>query len=381
MEGIGDEMTKLKFDTLYKQTSTGRIQQWAISVDGSKVTTVYGLVDGKLQTTVDIVKEGKNLGRSNATTPETQAAAEAQQGYDGKLKEGYVTDVKRASSTKNTLDAVEPMLAHPIENKEKYATFPAWSQPKFDGLRCIAILKNGKATLYSRTQKEYITVPHINAELERLFKSYLPAMVNGLVLDGELYNHKFKKDFNRITSLIKRDDVHPDHELVQYHIYDVVSPENYSERVSILWTPLKEAKHCFTVETKEVKSRDELEEYQAECAERGYEGCMYRSKTGGYEHKRSATLLKVKTFKDAEFKIVDVEEGNGKLMDRVGAFHCELKDGRTFKAKPACTLEQSKEYWDNRSACIGKMATVKYQNLTPDGIPRFPVFKCIRDDA
>lgn len=369
----------MKLSTLYKQTSTGKIQQWTISVEKNKVTTVYGLVGGKLQTTVDIVKEGKNLGRSNATTPETQAQAEAQQSYDGKLKEGYVTDIKLAGSTKNTLDAVEPMLAHPIENKEKYVTFPAWSQPKFDGLRCIAILKNGKATLYSRTQKEYITIPHINEEIERIFKDYLPALVNGLVLDGELYNHKFKKDFNKITSLIKRDDVHPDHELVQYHIYDVVGPSDYSERVSVLWTPLKEAKYCFAVETKEVKSRDELEEYQAECVERGYEGCMYRSKTGGYEHKRSSTLLKVKTFKDAEFKIVDVEEGNGKLMDRVGAFHCELKDGRTFKAKPACTLEQSKEYWDNRKACIGKWATVKYQNLTPDGVPRFPVMKCIRD--
>lgn len=368
--------TKLKLATLYKQTSTGKVQQWHISVDDNKVTTVYGLVGGKLQTTVDIVKEGKNLGRSNATTPETQATAEAQQSYDGKLKEGYVTDIKLAGSTKNTLDAVEPMLAHPIENKEKYVTFPAWSQPKFDGLRCIAIIKNGKATLYSRTQKEYITVPHINVELEKIFSSYSGA---DLVLDGELYNHKFKKDFNKITSLIKREDVHPDHELVQYHIYDVVSSESYSKRVSILWTPLKEAKYCFSVETKEVKSRDELEEYQAECVERGYEGCMYRSKAGGYEHKRSATLLKVKNFIDAEFLIVGVEEGSGKLMDRVGAFYFELGDGKRFKAKPACTLEQSKEYWDNRKACIGKWATVKYQNLTPDGVPRFPVMKCIRD--
>lgn len=106
---------------------------------------------------------------------------------------------------------------------------------------------------------------------------------------------------------------------------------------------------------------------------------MYRNPTMPYEHKRSSGLLKVKDFKDEEFKIVDVEEGSGKLMGRVGAFYCELKDGRTFKAKPMGTLEHVKDLWKNRKSCLGKMATVKYQNLTPDGVPRFPVLKCIRD--
>lgn len=366
--------------TLYKQTSKGAVQQWTVSVKGNSVQTVYGLVGGKLQTTTDIVKEGKNIGRSNETTPEEQAALQAQQNYDAKLKEGYVTDKNLAASTKNTLEAVEPMLAHPIESKEKYVVFPGLAQPKLDGLRCVAVIRRGEVRLFSRTQKEYVTVPHITAEIRELFKDYLPSMINTTVLDGELYNHKFKKNFNKITSLIKREDVHPDHKLVEFHVYDFVDKGGYKERTACL-DRLAGAKYLKRVETIEVKSREELEEYQGDCVSRGYEGCMYRNPSAPYEHKRSSGLLKVKTFQDAEFKIVDVEEGAGKLMGRVGAFFCDLGDGtgRTFKAKPMGTLEAVKEYWERKGECLGKMATVKYQNLTPDGVPRFPVLKCIRD--
>jgi ATP-dependent DNA ligase len=364
-----------KFPTLYKQTTNGKIQQWQIAVGSNTVTTVYGLTDGKLQTTFDIVKEGKNIGRSNATTPETQAQAEAQQSFDAKLKEGYVEDITLAASTKNTLDAVEPMLAHPIDKKEKYVTFPAWSQPKFDGLRCLAVMKNGKVKLWSRTQKEYVTLPHIVEELEKMFAPY-----KDIVLDGELYNHKFKKDFNKITSLIKRDDVHPDHKLVEYHVYDVVGSGNWAVRTSLLHI-LNVAKYCLPVETRLITSRIALDEYQADCVSRGYEGCMYRSIEGLYENKRSSGLLKVKTFEDDEFKIVGVEEGSGKLMGCVGAFYCELNDGtqRQFKASPAVTLEEKAEMWKHRKDYIGKMATVQYQNYTPDGSLRFPIWKSLRE--
>jgi len=369
-------ITMNKFPTLYKQTSKGKIQQWTISVSGNAVTTVYGLKDGKLQTTTDVVKAGKNLGRSNATTPETQAQAEAQQSFDGKLKEGYVEDIKLAASTKNTLDAVEPMLAHRIEDKEKYVVFPASAQPKLDGLRCIAIMKDGKVRLYSRTQKEYTALPHIVAEIEKVFASK-----KNIVLDGELYNHKFKKDFNRITSLIKRDDVHPDHILVEYHVYDVVAEGTYFDRTTPL-SLLRKASYCVPVETIRVESREALEAYQMDCIDRGYEGCMYRNEKGLYENKRSSGLLKVKTFQDAEFKIVDVEEGSGKLMGCVGAFFCELNDGtkRQFKASPAVTLEEKAEMWQNRKNFIGKMATVQFQNYTPDGSLRFPIWKALRDE-
>src|ERR1035437_918439 len=111
-------ITARKFTTLYKQTNTGKIQSWVVSVDGAKVMTTFGLTDGKKQTTTDIVKAGKNLGKSNATTPESQAVAEAQEELDGKLKEGYVATLPAARTPNTPRGAVEPMLAFPIEKKE-----------------------------------------------------------------------------------------------------------------------------------------------------------------------------------------------------------------------------------------------------------------------
>jgi ATP-dependent DNA ligase len=361
--------------TLHKQTNTGKIQQWRTWTVGRVIYTEYGLVNGKLQLDMDEVRAGKNLGRSNETTPEQQAILQAQQEYDAKLKKGYVEDIKQAQATKNNLQGVEPMLAHPIEKKLKYAVFPALAQPKLDGLRCLAVIKNGECCLFSRTQKPIETVPHIVAELEILFAD------EDIILDGELYNHKFKDDFNQITHLAKRADVHEDSTQIEYHVYDVVGPGGYRERTIKLEVLQEEGAHfCKQVETIVVHTMEELEVYQAACVELGYEGCMYRNPDGKYEHKRSSNLLKVKTFQDAEFKIVGAEEGSGRLQGALGAFVLLTSSGETFNAKPACTFNQSVAYWNNRAKFIGKFGTVKFQNWTPDGLPRFPIFKCVRED-
>ena len=367
--------TKTKFPTLYKQTNLGKIQEWKISVSGNEITTVYGLSDGKHQTTTDLIKEGKNIGRSNATTPESQAAAQAQQEFDGKLKDGYQESKAVAAEFKNTLDAVEPMLAFPIEKKEKSVKYPGLCQPKLDGLRMICIVTNGKAQLWSRTQKQYNTLPHIVAEIESIYgdEKYL-------VLDGEAYNHNYKKDFNKITELVKRNEIHPDSKRIEYHVYDVVATGDYLTRTVPLGK-MKGATYLKRVQTVTVNSREEIDACQATYVSEGYEGAMFRSMSASYEHKRSSGLLKVKSFADAEFKIVSVEEGNGKLMNKVGAFHCELNDGsgRTFKATPAVPEEEKERMWSMKKSYIGKFATVKYQNLTPDGVPRFPIWKSLRD--
>lgn len=356
--------------TLYRQASSGKIMQWTIRSNGNTVTTVYGQHGGKLQSTTDIVKEGKNLGKANATTVESQAQAQAQQNWDGKIKEGYVESLSLAKSTKNTLGAIKPMCAHDIQKKPKAVMFPARAQPKLDGLRCTAIVHNGDVKLYSRSQKEILTVPHIVEEIEKLYAG------KSIILDGELYSHEFKDDFNAITSLAKRDDVHEESTKIQYHLYDVAAPGNHEERTSALLA----GKFLMLVETVVVQNMAELEAFQLKCIAQGYEGCMYRNPSGEYEYKRSNYLLKVKTFQDDEFKIVDVEEGGGKLMGAVGAFILVTKDGTKFGAKPRGSLARSQEFWKNRKSMIGKWGTVKFQNYTPDGVPRFPVFKAIRDE-
>jgi len=381
-----------KFPTLYKQTTTGKIQQWQVQVFGNGVTSTYGQVDGKLQETTDIVKSGKNIGKANETTPEEQAGLKAQQLFDKKVKEGYVTDITLAQQNANNLEGVEPMLAFDAEKKKKYMTFPGTGQPKLDGFRCIAVIQNGKCQLYTRTQKPINTLPHIVQELEQVFGT-----AKSIVLDGELYNHELKNDFEKICSYIKRDEVHENHEIIQYHIYDHVSEGTHHQRYSMVNAALNiRMVPCMflkTVETVTVNSEQELEAFFHKCLADGYEGAMYRHPEMEYEHKRSAGLLKIKVFEDAEFEVTGVQEGTGKLMGQAGAILVKDSDGKEFKAKLKSLTDsngkrvESKEDYQARCAdwlvnienYIGKMITVQYQGKTKHGIPRFPIALRIRE--
>jgi DNA ligase-1 len=367
---------KWQWPTLFKKATTGKIQQWTVSVEGSTVRTEYGEVGGKLQTTSDNIRSGKNIGRANETTPQKQAALKAQQLFDKKVKERYVESAEAASNKETSVQGVEPMLAFPIEKKEKHVVWPALAQPKLDGIRCLAVIEGGKASLFSRTGKPITTLPHIVEELERAFPDA------GGVLDGELYNHDLKDDFNRISSVIKRDEVHPEHRVIQYHVYDTADGGGYEARMGEIEIIIKRSgvSSIKIVDWKRIDNHDQLMEYFGDCLQNGYEGAMYRHPSMPYEHKRSVALLKVKEMLDDEFEIVGVEEGNGKLQGRAGAVWCVTKDGKRFKAKMKGTLESLADYLVNFERYRGKMLTVQYQNLTPDGVPRFPVGVRVREE-
>lgn len=365
----------IEYKILYKQNNTGKIQQWGVTTEGNVVTTTYGVFEGKLQTTHETIK-GKNVGKANETSDLQQANLKARQLFDKKLKSGYVADLERARSTTNTLDGVKPMLAFPKEKKEAHVVFPALVQPKLDGMRCIAVVESGECTLYSRTQKEITTLPHINAEIEDC------AAISGytnIILDGELYNHEDKDNFNKLMSLIKRDNVHEDCAHIQYHLYDVVSDEPYVTRVQ----PLVDfccQEHLIRVDTLSINNAEMLTQFFHGALKAGYEGAMYRNPNVGYEGKRSSSLLKVKVMQDAEFIIIGVNEGKGKLAGHAGAFVCKTPEGKEFKAKMKGKTEDLKAYFENDADYIGLKLTVQFQGLTPDLIPRFPVGLRIRGE-
>jgi DNA ligase-1 len=391
------ELTKL-----YRQTSTGAIQQWQATSAGNVVTTVYGQVGGKLQTTFENVK-GKNLGKKNETSDIEQAKLKVNQLWDKKIKEGYTESIDEAKAGITNLEGVEPMLAFPFEKKLKHATFPALAQPKLDGFRALAIIKNGKATLFSRTQKIILSVPHINAALEKFFGA------KDIILDGELYNHELKHDFNRLASLIKRDDIHKDAEVIQYHIYDRVLNDTYTNRIQLVFDiftdSIKSNERLKLVQTSTISSENKMRFLHDIYTADGYEGLMYRSTTMEYENKRSAGLLKVKVMQDEEFKIIGVNEGKGREAGFAATFTVENNGKghktREFKAtiarlrKPGvkspekeADYAETKEEYASRCAEIlnapnkffGKMLTVQFQGRTPDGVPRFPVALRLRED-
>lgn len=376
----------MKLPRLYKKNSTGSIQFWDIEGganlfgDAGLIVTTYGQCGtDSPQETRDIVYEGKNAGKKNETTPITQAALEAQAKWEKQKKKGYVESYNAAE--KGELDkciegGIVPMLAHKFTDQGHKIKYPAFVQPKFDGIRCIAILKDGKCTLWSRTRKLITGVPHISDAIEKAFKE-------DIVLDGELYNHEYKKDFEKIVSMVRQDEPQPGHELVQYHVYDLPSGDTFAKRAVRLrymkgsWFPNNEV---VKVETVEIAEEGDALRWFIHWREEGYEGAMIRNAAGLYVNKRSYDLQKIKEFDDAEFEITGIDEGRGKLAGHVGAFVCRTKDGKEFLAKMSGETTKLKEYFENYKLWKGKRLTVKYQGLTgANGVPRFPVGVAIRD--
>lgn len=355
--------------TLYKKTRTGKIQVWSIRVEDSTLITDFGQDGGAIQTATDVITKGKNIGRSNETTPVEQAVAEATSRWEKQIKDGYVDDREKAMAGIEAREGVRPMLAHVWEKQSAKMPFPCYTQPKLDGLRCIAIIRDGHVTLQTRNLEIVEALPHINMDLAVAFDGI------DIILDGELYNPSIP--FEKITSLVrKQKGVNPDYKLVQYHVYDVVaSPETFVERFVDNQEMIKRifySEYCHVVQTEIANSLEELMVHYADFKNRGYEGAMARNPETPYTGTRNYGLLKLKDFIDAEFEIIDVVSGRGKL-EGMGIFVCRTESGKEFSVKMVGELESLREYLTNKNNYVGKMLTVKFQNYTDDGLPRFPV--------
>jgi DNA ligase 1 len=358
----------MKLQTIYKKTKTGATQQWQIEVEENKYRAHSGQMGGKITTNEWTVVYGKNVGRSNATTDNEQAIAEAVAKRTKKLESGYFEDVNNI----NEQQYFEPMLAAKWEDYKDRIQYPIFSQPKLDGIRCI-VTKDG---MFSRNGKPIISAPHIYESLKPLFETNPQ-----LIFDGELYADKFANDFNKIVSLVKRtkptaDDLADSKKNIQYWIYDLPSEDTTFEmRSQSLYELFMEwsyfTNHCFNVDTDVCNSEAEVMELYGSYVDKGFEGQMLRLDTL-YENKRSKSLLKHKTFVDEEYTILDICEGEGNRSGTAGYMVFQTESGKGFKSSIKGTFEYTKWVLENRLDLIGKSATVKYFNLTPDGIPRFP---------
>ena len=374
--------TKTSLPPLYSLNTNGSIQQWIISVDGCTIIKEYGQVGGKIQTTEDTVRSGKSIGRSNETSCEEQATAEAKAQWEKKLKSGYVKTKKEAKE--GTVDAdfvtggVEPMLAHKFRDHESKIEYPCYSQPKLDGIRCIAIIEMGVATLWTRTRKPITGVPHIIKALEQQFPQYDgDTTEDRTILDGELYNHSYKDRFEEIVSFCKQVTPKHGYQIVQYHVYDMVDGCAFTERTDRIKSsgfvnPLVAVKTNYTL------NAEELMEQFNEDRNDGYEGTMVRNADSLYENKRSYNLQKIKEFDDAEFKIVGVKSGRGR-MSECAIFTCATSKGDLFDCKMEGSLDRLKEILLDSRNVIGKMLTVRYQGFTNGKMPRFPIGVSVRD--
>lgn len=361
--------------TLYKKDKRGRVQQWTVETQENKHRTIEGLIGGKLTISEWTECVGKNLGRSNETTPNEQAISEAESKAKRKREHGYYDDIEDADKGK---PYIEPMLAHKYEQygEQVLLNNTICCQPKLDGIRCIASRKG----LFTRNGKQIVSSPHIFKTVKTIFENH-PEII---AFDGELYNHELKHDFNKITSLVKRtkvseEDFAETQKLVQYHIYDAIIKDTaFTDRLRSI-----ERYHHYPyiqiVSTEIVNDEQFLDDIYAMYLEAGYEGQMIRIADSEYEFGRTKSLLKRKEFEDEECELLDVVEGNGNRSGMAGSVHCKHPNGNEFDANMRGGNDFYKELLENKKDYIGKMVTIRYQNLTPDGIPRFPVMIAVRD--
>lgn len=366
----------IQYETLYKVDTAGRVRVWSMEADGARTRTITGIEDGKQVVSGWKETRAKNVGRSNATTAEEQAIVEIENAYALKLEGDYhksKTAAKRGKPQK-----VKAMLAAKWEDLKDKIEYPVAVQPKLDGVRAI-VKKDG---IWSRQGKRFLSVPHIEEQLAPLFKKY-PDMI----LDGELYNHDLRDDFNQIISLVRKtkptdEDLEQSEETVEFHVYDFGHyPElGFFERARALEqfvsTNQKKLPSIVFVETLYAENEEEVDELYGSHIEQGFEGGMIRLDTP-YEGKRSKGLMKRKDFSDAEFEIVDVMEGQGNWAGYAKHLTIKLPDGTTQNTGMAGTQEYLKQVLAEREEYIGGEATVHYFNETPDGKLRFPVSKAL----
>lgn len=362
---------KKTFPTLYAPSSTGKTKVWRIWAEevkqGALIVTEYGYEDSDdLQRAAVTIREGKNLGRSNETTPFEQACSEAEAKWQKKKDKKYTEgSVKR---TKILL----PMLAQDFKKREHAIEWPAFVQPKLNGVRCLARRKGDEIEYVSRGGKAFET-------LEHLTKPLLSMMRDGEIFDGELFTRELT--FQQIVSAVKRQKTeNPDIAKVQYWVYDLVDPKApFEMRTMLLGELVRPAKGIVFVPTQRAAHKEGMLDLHQRFVADGFEGTIVRNRSGMYRCDfRSPDLQKYKDFIDEEFEIVGGKEGVGRAEGTI-TWTCVTEEGKSFDVRPTGTEEQRREWWKNLKKFVGKKLTVRYQNRSDDNIPIFPVGVQIRD--
>jgi len=281
----------------------------------------------------------------------------------------------------------QPMLAHKFDDKRVDWSKPVYIQPKLDGIRCI--MKSDGC--YSRNGKKFMNVQHLYTKnIKELFKQN-PL----LVLDGELYNHDLRDNFEKIVSLVRKqkptsDDRKEARKLIQYHVYDYCMAVNnklnllesdmnrYNKRMDSLVCSDMYGKHIRYVPARGVHSLDKAKEIHNDFLQQGYEGSILRL-DGPYKCGRSFDLMKFKDFSDTEAKIVSWVEGKGKRRGTIGKFIAVDSDGIRFGMPVMDNFKYLQKNFKNMQDWVGKTATFTYFERTRAGSYRHPLFKAIRD--
>lgn len=352
---------------IYKKDVKGNIRYLEVtSTDEGELIQTNGIVGTPNPFTHRKFCKGKNIGRSNETTPAEQAAKEVISLVKEKIKEGYFETFYEAT----TENVILPMLAKDYKKESKKVDWdePVYAQPKLDGMRAL-----GDKGPISRTGSPITTLEHITTAI---------ASVN-LHLDGELYAHGFS--FQENMEMIKkyREGIS---EVVSYHVYDCVSGRPFHERYEMLKKAVAGVPHIELVPTILIKNEDELKAAHAKFLEEGYEGTIVRHGDAPYMiNGRSSNLLKYKDFEDIALTIKDIIPCRQRTHWGEPVFYWKGARGHRYGddhigAGMKYSHAKREDFLKNKDKYVGKTAELRYFELSDTGVPRFPVMVGIRLD-
>ena len=280
----------------------------------------------------------------------------------------------------------KPMLAYPVSDKPIDYTQPVFMQPKLDGVRCLIQYerrtqpREDVVVAYSRTGKEWKNINHILQSLLPFFQAN-----PNIILDGELYNHALRDDFEKIISCVRKQkptdiDKAESRKLVQFHCYDIVDETlDFQSRSIKLNTLLKPTYGIKLVKTTAgICSNDQAKAIHQMNLNTGYEGSILRL-NDVYQCKRSHSLRKFKDFHDAEATLISWVEGKGKRAGTIGKFMAIDADGNEFGMPVMDNFKKLQTMFDEMKTWVGKEATFTYFERTKANSYRHPLFKAIRD--
>jgi len=369
-------MSVVQSKNIFRLSPANKMLVWSIEMlqeDGVySIVTSRGQVGGKI--IVDsptVIRDGK-AGRSVIDQAKLQ--------YNSLVKKKTDMGYTESEDGKNENLPVSPMLAQNFEVHESKILFPASAQPKLDGVRCIVKVSNGNIEIVSRTGKDFTALRHIKHAVNNID-------LGDIILDGELFSDVL--DFQRVVGLVRKKNLNntdrSDMNFVKFNVFDCINPNctnmSFIDRWELVDNLVKRdlTKTLVIVPVYQVENRQDIEKLLFQFLENGDEGIMIRNTDSPYEiDKRSYNLQKYKRFMDSEYQIVGSEEGNGNDKGTV-IWVCVNEEGKEFNVRPKGTRDDRRFYYDNRTSYYGKLLTVKYQELTNDGIPRFPVGITMRD--
>ena len=303
---------------------------------------------------------------------------------------------KKQKKTQYAVPVFEVMLAHDGANHESKITGKKLVEPKLDGVRCLTVVdfESRTVTQYTRNGKELVNFPHI----VKAFENNLDNFARSYVFDGEVVSKSFQ---DLMTQVHRKSDVQAQDAKLQ--LFDVIPLVEFKKGESTMGQRRRSAflrenfskifadSGCIEIVAQREFDLDvfvdemAFRDYNKEMVEAGYEGIMIKSVDGKWQGKRSTDWLKQKPFIEVSLEIVDVEEGTGRNVGRLGAVICRgTDDGREILVNVGSgfTDRDRGEYWNSRDTLRGQIVEVRADAVTQnqDGTfsLRFPRFMRFR---